>query len=141
VTKAAGAVLAAGVIAGCGGATPTAPVTAAAPQPAPRPAVAAAPNAVPTISGEDRCIGALGVDHVFELRLDDGDGDPVSWEAEADSDHGRLHATRGGPIAAGSSVTLVYSPPGGRPDENWITFTARDARGAEATKRLYVKNR
>jgi len=37
-------------------------------------------------------------------------------------------------------VTLVYSPPLGRPHENWITVTARDARSATASKRLYVKN-
>lgn len=33
-------------------------------------------------------------------------------------------------MPAGTSVTLVYSPPGDRADENWITVTARDARGA-----------
>ena len=77
---------------------------------------------------------------MFELRLDDADGDAVSWEAETERDLGRLHAVRGGPLPAGASVTLVYSPPPDRPDENWITVTARDARGATASKRLYVKN-
>jgi len=140
VTKAAGIVLATCAAVACGGGTPTGPMAAAAPQTGPAPTLAVPPNSAPTISGEDRCLGALGVDHVFELRLDDADGDAVSWEAETERDLGRLHAVRGGPLPAGASVTLVYSPPPGRPDENWITVTARDARGATASKRLYVKN-
>ena len=43
-------------------------------------------------------------------------------------------------MPAGTSVTLVYSPPLDRADENWITVTARDARGAVKVKRLYVKS-
>lgn len=132
--------LAAAVACGCGGEGPqvvaaTAPATvAAAPSPAP------APNAAPTISGDDRCIGALGADHVFVLVLDDPDGDAVAWEADKDHGQGRLDQSRGGPLAAGTSLTLVYSPPLDRPDENWITVTARDARGAVTSKRLYVKS-
>ncbi len=37
-------------------------------------------------------------------------------------------------------MTLVYSPPHARADENWLTVTATDARGAASSKRLYVKN-
>jgi len=72
--------------------------------------------------------------------LGDADGDAVSWEAEKDHGHGRLHTAKGGPAPAGTTVTLVYSPPSASPDENWITVTARDARGATTGKRLYVKN-
>jgi hypothetical protein len=43
-------------------------------------------------------------------------------------------------VPAGTTVTLVYSPPLDRADENWITVTARDTRGAVASKRLYVKS-
>ena len=135
-------VLASAVACGCGGEGPqvvaaSAPaLVAAAPSPTPPPA----PNGAPTIAGDDRCIGALGTDHVFVLVLDDPDGDAVAWEAEKDSDLGRLHQLEGGPVPAGTSVTLVYSPPLDRADENWITVTARDARGAVTVKRLYVRN-
>ena len=133
-------VLASAVACSCGGEgpeihAPTAPVVVA-PSPTPPPA----PNGAPTIAGDDRCIGALGTDHVFVLVLDDPDGDAVAWEAEKDHDQGRLHQARGGPVPAGTCVTLVYSPPLDRADENWITVRARDARGAVTVKRLYVKN-
>lgn len=133
--------LASAVAWGCDGETPqlvapTAPVVAATTALTPPPA----PNGAPTIAGDDRCIGTLGTDHVFVLVLDDPDGDAVAWEAEKDFGQGRLHQAKGGPVAAGTSVTLVYSPPLDRADENWITVTARDARGAETVKRLYVKN-
>ncbi len=131
------------LIAACGGARPTEPsrvASAAAASATPAPSASpAASNAAPTISGDDRCIGKLGTDHVFDLVLADADGDAISWEAEKDHAQGRLHATRGGPVAAGTSLTLVYSPPG-HADENWITLTATDARGATTSKRLYVKN-
>lgn len=135
-------VLATAIAFGCGGGLPTeAPpppvAVAVAPTPAP---TAAAPNRAPTISGDDRCIGALGTDHVFVMVLDDPDGDAVSWEAEKDADRGRLQQAKGGPVPAGTSVTLVYSPPLDRADENWITLTARDSRGATSVMRLYVKN-
>ena len=136
-------VLATAVVAGgCGGQgpqvdSPAAPaVVAAAPSPTPPPA----PNGAPTIAGDDRCIGALGASHVFVLELNDPDGDAVAWEAEKDGFQGRLEQANGGPVAAGTSVTLVYAPPLDRADENWITVTARDARGAATVKRLYVKS-
>jgi len=137
-----GIVLSTCVACGCAGAPPTEPSrpAPAAATPVPSSSPAAAPNRAPTISGDDRCIGKLGTDHVFDLVLGDPDGDAVSWEAEKDADHGLLHATKGGPVPAGTSVTLVYSPPHGHADENWITVTATDARGATAHKRLYVKN-
>jgi hypothetical protein len=135
-------VLAAAVACGCGGAEPDV-VAASAPAPAaaaPSPTPPPAPNAAPTVAGDDRCIGALGADHVFVLVLDDPDGDAVAWEAEKDHGQGRLHQAKGGPVAAGTSVTVTYSPPLDRVDENWITVTARDARGATSVKRLYVKS-
>ncbi len=138
-----GVVLLPFLTASCGGARPTepsrpSPAVAAFATPAP-PASPAASNAAPTISGDDRCIGRLGTDHVFDMVLGDADGDAVSWEAEKDHAQGRLHTTKGGPVPAGTSVTLVYSPPG-HADENWITLTATDVRGAITRKRLYVKN-
>jgi len=135
-------VLASALACGCGGEgpellAPTAPfAVAAAPSATPPPA----PNGAPTIAGDDRCIGALGTDHVFVLVLDDPDGDTVAWDAEKDRDQGRLHQLKGGPVPAGTSVTLVYSPPLDRADENWISVTARDARGATTVKRLYVRS-
>jgi len=132
-------VLASALACACGGGLPT----EAPPPPAPAvpaPSAAAAPNLAPTISGDDRCIGALGASHVFVLVLDDPDGDAVSWDAEKDGFQGRLEQAKGGPVAAGTSVTLVYAPPLDRADENWITVTARDARGAATVKRLYVKS-
>lgn len=128
---------------GCGGGspTPTAPSVPLPAAPAAPPAtLATAPNQAPAISGDPVCISPLGVDHTFELTLTDEDGDAVQWTAQADQPSGTLVPARGGPVAAGSKVILVYSPPAG-PDENWITFTATDARGATATLRLYVKNR
>ncbi len=140
-------VLAMGMACACGGAAPpgeptrppAAAVAVASPA-APTPSPAAGQNSAPTISGEDRCIGALGTDHVFHLMLDDGDGDAISWTAEKDDSQGLLHQTKGGPVPAGTTVTLIYSPPNGRADENWLTVTATDARGASSSKRLYVKN-
>ncbi len=139
-------VLAMGMACACGGAAPPgeptrppAAAVAAASPPAPTPSPAAVPNSAPTISGEDRCVGSLGTHHIFRLMLDD-DGDAISWTAEKDGRQGQLHQTKGGPVPPGTSVTLVYSPPQDRPDENWLTVTATDARGASATKRLYVKN-
>jgi len=131
-------VLASALACACGGGLPTeAPPPPAPAVPAPS---AAAPNLAPTISGDDRCIGALGASHVFVLVLDDPDGDAVSWDTEKDGFQGRLEQAKGGPVAAGTSVTLVYAPPLDRADENWITVTARDARGAATVKRLYVKS-
>ncbi len=140
-------VLVLGMACGCGGAArpgePTAPpaaLVAVATPAAPTPSPAARPNSAPTITGEDRCIGALGTDHVFHLVLDDGEGDAIAWTAEKDAAQGLLHQTKGGPVASGTSVTLVYSPPG-HTDENWLTLTATDTRGASSSKRLHVKNR
>ena len=132
-------VAAMGMACACGGAAPpgepTRPPAAAgavASPAAPTPSPAARQNSAPTISGEDRCIGALGTDHVFHLVLDDPESDAVSWTAEKDDTQGLLHQTKGGPVPAGTTVTLVYSPPHGRADENWLTLTATDTRGASA---------
>ena len=140
-------VLAMGMACACGSAAPPgeptkppAAAVAAAPPATPTPSPAAGQNSAPTISGEDRCIGAIGADHVFNLMLDDGDGDAISWTAEKDGTQGLLHQTKGGPVPTGTTVSLVYSPPHGRSDENWLTVTATDARGATTSKRLYVRN-
>jgi hypothetical protein len=125
---------------GCGQTAPTAPGAPALVWPAPAPVAPESQNQPPTISGEDVCISPLNTDHVFELALRDGDGDTIEWTAEKREGTGRLHTVRGGPVAPGTSVTIIYSPPAGRADENWITITATDSRGGTATKLLYVKN-
>ncbi len=119
-------------VVGCGRTAPTAPNA-----PAP---VVATQNYSPTISGQDVCISPLNADHVFDLALWDRDGDAISWRAEKRDGQGRLLTVRGGPVASGTTITIVYSPPADRVDENWITVTATDSRGGRATKRLYVKN-
>jgi len=126
---------------------PVAPPSPAAPAPAPvapTPAPAPAPtpdgNRAPTISGQDVCISPLDADHVFDLVLNDRDGDDVRWTAEKQQDQGTLAQRGGGPVAAGTRITVVYSPPRGRADENWITVVATDGRGGRTVKRLYVKN-
>jgi hypothetical protein len=144
----------AGVV-GCGQGAPTtpdapAPVVAApvavvppAAEPAaapPAPVAPESPNRPPTISGQDVCISPLNADHVFDLALRDRDGDTITWTAEKRDGQGRLHQSRGGPVASETTITIVYSPPADRADENWITITATDSRGGTATKRLYVKN-
>ena len=100
----------------------------------------ASPNNSPTITGQDVCISPLNADHVFDLQLRDRDGDEITWTAEKREGRGTLHQKRGGPVAAGTTITIVYSPPAGLADENWITVTATDSRGGTAIKRLYVKN-
>ena len=144
--------LAVACLVGCGQTTPNQPSPPAAPQPAvvqpaadpakpaPAPAVPSSPNNSPTISGQDVCISPLNADHIFDLALRDRDGDTIEWTAEKREGQGRLLTVRGGPVASGTTITIVYSPPADRADENWITVTARDSRGGTATKRLYVKN-
>lgn len=139
-----------GVLAGCGRAAPPtlpapppAPVSAPAPAPSPvvpSPPAEVAPNRAPTISGPAECISPLDADHIFDLELADRDGDPIRWTAEKQEASGTLHQAGGGPVPSGTTVTLVYSPPSGRRDENWITVTATDGRGGRTVKRLYVKN-
>src|SRR6185436_10368625 len=116
------------------------PVPVAAPaQPTTTPPSAAA-NSAPTISGPDKCFLGLGEDHVFDLEFKDQDGDAISWTAEKAHARGVLNVAAGGPFASGTTVRLVYSPPRGEADENWVTVTAVDARGATGEMKLYVKN-
>jgi len=139
---------------GCGTTAPNEPAPVAAPpvavvqpapeppppSPSPSPVAPASPNNSPTITGQDVCISPLNADHVFDLQLRDRDGDEITWTAEKREGRGTLHQKRGGPVAAGTTITIVYSPPAGLADENWITVTATDSRGGTAIKRLYVKN-
>jgi hypothetical protein len=103
-------------------------------------APASTANAAPTISGPDKCISPLGEDHIFDLEFKDQDGDAISWTATKRHASGRLNVVDGGPFASGTAVRLIYFPPRGEGDENWITVTATDARGATAEMKLFVKN-
>ena len=127
----------------CGSVQPTAPSLPQAVGPvqvaAPAQPTAAA-NAAPTISGPDKCVMGLSEDHVFDLEFKDQDGDAISWTAEKAYGTGVLNLTSGGPFASGTTIRLVYSPPRGKGDENWVTVTAVDARGATGEMKLFVKN-
>ena len=127
----------------CGGSSqpagPSLPQASGAPlaQTTPPPARA---NAAPTISGPDKCISGLGEDHIFDLEFKDEDGDAISWTAEKAYASGVLSSTSGGPFASGTAIRLIYFPPRGKADENWVTVTAIDARGAATAMKLFVKN-
>jgi hypothetical protein len=120
------------LLASCTAAGPTAPA-ARGPEPP------ASANGAPVIAGEDRCIGPEGTVHVFDLVLTDPDGDRLSWRAWTERQGGRLAPIAGSGLASGATIRIVYTPEAGR-DENTIVLVVTDARGASATKTLYVRS-
>jgi hypothetical protein len=98
-------------------------------------------NSAPAILGDDVCIGAMGMDHIFELELSDAEGDAIRWAAVKTEPRGTLHAAEGERVDSGSRIRIVYSPPAGLRDENWITVTATDDHGASSSRELYARSR
>jgi hypothetical protein len=132
--------LACAFAAACADAPARSPVSSSSAAPTPAPLAAPAPNAAPELHGFDDCLGPVGRDHVWVLRVTDADGDALSWRAEKTGPQGQLTPLGLEGLASGSEVRLVYSPPRDAPDLNTIVVTVTDGRGGAVTKSALAKS-
>lgn len=113
--------------------SPAAPVVVEAPPPL-------ASNSAPTVTGDLLCVGPAGRRHVFPLRLEDTEGDRLSWRAEAVEPHGVLYPRADAGLRPPAEIEIVYEPPAGRAEENVILLTVTDERGAATVVRLVARS-